>query len=129
MIILSTSIIEDILGVLFGIFIGLPVGFFLIFYLPYAIIAKVFNVGFKTRGGGYIDPDSLDGIIEIGKDLTKKASKEANLLQNRIKDGSFNFWEDKKLTQIEKLTKLGELRRQNVISEKEFEQLKKDILV
>jgi hypothetical protein len=45
-----------------------------------------------------------------------------------LKDGSFNFWEDKKLSQIDKLTKLGELRRQSVISEKEFEDLKKDIL-
>lgn len=129
MIILSTNIIEEIFGSLFGILIVFPIGFFLFWYLPSAIIAKIFNVGFKTRGGGgHIDPDSLDDIIETGKDLTNRASNEFNLLRNRLKKGNFNFWEDKKLTQIEKLTKLGELRRQNVISEKEFEQFKKDIL-
>ncbi len=129
MFVLLSNVFTDILGILFGLFIVFPVGIFIFIYLPYTIIAKVFNVGFKTRNGsGYIDPNSLDNIIDLGKDLTTKASKEVSSIKNRLKDGSFNFGEDKKLTQIDKLTKLGELRRQNVISEKEFEDLKKEIL-
>ena len=129
MLILLSNTFTDILGALFGILILFPIGLFIVFYLPRAIIAKVFNVGFKSRSGRVqIDPNSLDGVIELGKDLTIKASNEVSSIKNRLKDGSFYFWEDKKLSQIDKLTKLGELRRQSVISEKEFEDLKKDIL-
>lgn len=123
------NVFTDSLGILFGLFVVFPIGLFIFVYLPYSIISKVFNVGFKTRhGSGYIDSSSLDEVVELGKNLTSKATHEVSQVNERLKNIKLVIKEDKMSSQIDKLTKLGELRRQNIISEEEFQDLKKDIL-
>jgi mevalonate kinase len=114
----------DTIGAILGIALFFLIGMIFLVILK-AFLSKLFNVRIVNRSGQtLIDPETFDGFV----DFTKAGIQKIFDKIKKIDYKSYNILNKNDSTKIEKLTQLMELRKNNIISEKELEILKKEVI-
>ena len=106
----------EFIQILFGL-----VFIFVIMFILLGLFSKIFNVRVTSRFGDTVStPDSLD----LAYDTISSAIKKIKIK----KPQTLKMLRDNEVDKLQKLKLLGDLRRDGVLTEEEFNQLKQEML-
>ena len=117
----------DALLTIIGVIIGLVL-FAIFANLILSALGKATNTRISYFGEEIAGPDTFDGYIEIGKNLSQSLKKGFNNIADKSKRMKVLKEIDGVSDKVELLDKLSELKQRGDIDEQEFESFKKSIL-